>query len=161
MPDASTSPVPEQRVADAVTAAAQRASQRHPHLAGLLRDELDGLVRRLQDAVGGGGSDAERWQAYVVQLDRGLDELQVELDRAVERSPAPEQVRPVLALRCRALELLAWRWHARGSDGRAGSGEPEVLVDAERELRRCEADGRPREELDRALRQVRSELGAG
>ena len=152
-------PVPGQQVSEALDAAAQRISQRHPRFSDVLHAELSGLGRRLRHALGDGAAPgAGGWQAYVVQLDRGLDELQVEIGRVAERSPdADERVRSAVALRCRALELLAWSRRAGGPG--AKPEEAQALGRAEQELQRCEGAGRPTGELERALERVRTTCG--
>ena len=81
-----------------------------------MRAELALLDEQLQrashsvyigDAATSAPVSAEGWQDYVNALDRGLSELQVEIDRSAERPGADDmQVRAVMTLRCRALALL-------------------------------------------------------
>ena len=99
-----------------VTSAAERAAERHPRFADVVRAELALLHEQLQrasrsvstgDAATSAPPSAEGWQDYVNALDRGLSELQVEIDRSAERPGADDmQVRAVMTLRCRALALL-------------------------------------------------------
>ena len=161
---------PEQHVEQAVTATAQQVAHRYPAFSSVVHVELNGLVHHLRRAVTGTSAlDAAAWSAYTTELDRGLGELQVEIGRAAEQpSTAEEQgpdpideVRASLRLRSRSLELLAWRFSLLARGDQQVRREPEgleALLHAERELRRCEETGQPRNELEDAVHRVRSQL---
>jgi hypothetical protein len=166
----SLTSLPEQHVERALDQAAGSAARRHPRYSSLVHVELSGLMHHLRRALTGTSApNTSAWSAYVTQLDHGLGELQIEMDEAAEqqdtvREPdvAPgERVRSVLRLRCRSLELLTWRFSllTQGDDRvRRGPQELQALLQAERQLRRCEAAGQPQRELEEAVQRVRSQL---
>lgn len=126
------------RVADTERA----VSSRYADLAGSVRQSFEHLRHGLElahtrcDTVEDG-----HWADYVVQLDRGLAELDIEIDRAANGGDGPGAPE-VLVIRTTALELAGWRLRTRLPDPR--SGEPSAarsrLAAAEAELERYRAD---------------------
>ncbi len=68
--------------------------------------------------------DGASWAGYVVDLDRGIDELHVELAMVAQRPVAGPGVDDVLLARTSALELDAWRLAADA--GPAGPGATDL-----------------------------------
>jgi hypothetical protein len=115
--------------------------------------------------------DERRWADYVELLDRGLDELDIEVSRAAESADPGPGVAEVLAIHSSALELAGWRMRFSLHDDAA----PEVtavrasVAVAESELaRRRTARGTdariPGEALERSMEQVRQaarQVGSG
>jgi hypothetical protein len=161
---------PEQYVEQAVAAATQQVVHRHPALSDVVHVELNSLAHHLRRAVTGTSAmDAAAWSAYATELDRGLDELQVEIRRAAEwpstadaQGPDPvEHVRTSVRSQSRSLELLAWRFSLLARGDQQGRQDPEgleALLHAERELRRGEETGQAQNDLEEAMHRVRSHL---
>jgi hypothetical protein len=86
------------------------AGERHVGFAAVIGHSLQRLRSRLEhvhercDSV-----DDRDWAGYVSDLDRGLDELDLEIARAVERQGPGPTVEDVLTARTSALEIRAWR----------------------------------------------------
>lgn len=126
----SRPPIDQATVTDMVTSAAERAAERHPRFADVVRAELGDLHEQLQrtlrsvhtaDSATTAPLPAGGWQDYVNTLDHGLSELQVEIDRSAERPETDDQqVRAALTLRCRALALLT-RQQIEGQTAREAS----------------------------------------
>ena len=94
------------RLADAERAAASR----YPRFADAVRQSVGRLSAGLALAHSRGEAvDDERWEGYVVTLDRGLDALDAEMARAAERPTGGPTVADVLAIHATGLELQGWR----------------------------------------------------
>lgn len=102
-------------VTDTVTSAGERAAERTPRFADVVRAEPSDLheqsprtrsVHTADSATTAPLPEGNR-QDYVNALDRGSSGAQVEIDRSADRpQTGDEQVRAVLTLRCRASALL-------------------------------------------------------
>ncbi|OLT15101.1 hypothetical protein BJF78_16790 [Pseudonocardia sp. CNS-139] len=95
------------RVQQSVATAAAELGAEHPHHG--FRAALDDLGARLahvHDRCSEVSDDA--WAAYAARLDRGLDELQVELGRAAEHADSAPSADDVLFSRTTRLELDGW-----------------------------------------------------
>ncbi|MDZ5446949.1 hypothetical protein U2F26_30215 [Micromonospora sp. 4G57] len=71
--------------------------------------------------------DEQDWAGYVAGLDRGLDELNVEIGRAADRPETGPSVEDVLLTHTSALELTGWRMRFGILDARVAavlSGNP-------------------------------------
>ncbi len=111
--------------------------------------------------------DAASWAGYVADLDRGIDELHVELAMAAQRPVAGPTVDDVLLARTSALELDAWRLALdAGPDRPDGAPGPRpALAAAEAALARYRqqlgaADPPSRAELETATAALRR-MGPG
>ncbi|MEU8241110.1 hypothetical protein AB0C07_22940 [Actinoplanes missouriensis] len=92
-----------------VAAAEQSAAARHAGLADAIRHPFQRLRSGLGQAHARCAAvDEKTWATYVADLDRGLGELQTEVDRAAERVGEPG-VAQVLDRHVTALELAGWR----------------------------------------------------
>jgi hypothetical protein len=95
------------QVETSVSRAAAEIGAEHPHHGfRAVRDDLAARLalvhdrcQHVEDAV---------WAAYTTQLDRGLDELQIELTRAVEHPDSGASAADVLFARTTRLELDGW-----------------------------------------------------
>jgi hypothetical protein len=96
-------------VQTAVATAAADVGEEHRHRGGALRAVLDELGARLAQVHDRCHEvDDDAWAAYAARLDRGLDELQVELTRATEHGDSSPSVDDVLFARTTRLELDGW-----------------------------------------------------
>jgi hypothetical protein len=124
---------------------AERAAvDRYPGVADAIRRSVgrlrDGLYRAHSrpEAV-----DDRQWADYVVDLDRGLDELDAELDRAAGDRPtaAGPGVEEVLTIHASGLELQGWRLRFARFETAADLDEVRSrLAAAEAELERFRAE---------------------
>ena len=127
----------------------------HPRLAPAVRGVLAPLRDRLHRVhVGCQQADAGAWAAYTADLDRGIDELTVEIGRAAEQQRAGAEVDDVLAATAVRLELraLQLRLQTLTEDG-VDTAEPQALADALAEQMVHRPVG---EEADHALGELRS-----
>ena len=86
---------------------AAELSARHPHHG--LHAALDELRTRLAEVHDRCHQvDDEAWAAYSTELDRGLDELQLEVARTAEHPDSGPSVDDVLFARTTRLELDGW-----------------------------------------------------
>lgn len=138
---------------------ATSVAREHPHRADAVRVALDRLRDRLRHAHQQSHDvDESAWAEYVVELERGLDELQIEIARAAEPADAGPTLDDLLYKRTTALELSGWRLRVDAARTR-----PEWLVQAARELTNYErashesSDG-ARANLERAMAQLRGAL---
>jgi hypothetical protein len=102
-------PVPARlaQVETSVAAAATDVGAEHPHRGfRAVLDELGVRLARVHDRCHEVGEDA--WAAYTARLDRGLDELQMELARAAEHPDSGPPGDDVLFARATRLELDGW-----------------------------------------------------
>ncbi|KGH48165.1 MULTISPECIES: hypothetical protein [Modestobacter] len=125
----------------------------HPALAPVvrgvlapLRDRLHRLHVRCQEA------DTAAWAAYTADLDRGLGELAVEMDRATQQAGSGPVVDDVLATAAARLELRAWqlRLSASGADDPDAERARALTVAAAGHL--AELDAAPGRETAAVLR---------
>ena len=94
----------------AVDRVADQVAGQQPQTAGRLRAALDDLRTRLRHAHGACHEvDADSWASYVSGLDRGLDELQIELSRTADGTDAARPMEEALFTRVTRLELDGWR----------------------------------------------------
>lgn len=129
----------------------------HPRLApavrgvlGPLRDRLHRVHSSCQQA------DAPTWAVYTAELDRGVDELTVEIARAAERQAAGAEVDDVLAGTAARLELRAWQLRLGTlTDAGADTAAAQELADA-LARRLAEQPTAPRAEVDAALGDLRT-----
>jgi hypothetical protein len=106
----STSPERVAEVDRHVTAAADAAAQRHPHLAVTIRHSFDRLRGGLARAHARSEAvDSAAWATYVADLDRGLGELDKEIGRAASGAGDETGVDDVLTIHATGLELRGWR----------------------------------------------------
>lgn len=106
--------------------------------------------------------DGVSWAGYVVDLDRGIDELHVELAMAAQRPVAGPSLDDVLLARTSALELDAWRLSVdAGPASTGGSDLRPALIAAEVALARYREDlaasrAPARAELEEAMARLRT-----
>jgi hypothetical protein len=101
----------------------------------------------------------DRWADYVDQLDRGLDELDAELDRAAGRTGAGPDASEVLTIRLTGLELQGWKLRFDGATGGLDHVRSSLAA-AEAELDRYEAEcdtgsARTADAVDRSVADLR------
>lgn len=123
------------------------------------RDLFDGLLHRLRrvhdtcEQV-----DDEAWGAYVTRLDRGLDELAVELGRAGEPPSAGPEPGDMPYVHATRLEIDGWVLrldHAR-DESQAGRGAArEVAARAARNLDEYRRGEATQGDLDRSMEEIR------
>lgn len=141
----------------------------HPALAHTVRGVLAPLRDRLRrvhlDCL---QAEASAWAAYTADLDRGLDELSVEVARAAQRPGSTRDVEDVLSMAAARLELQAWRLRLDSpATGDTDTGQARLLADAvARDLAALEGEDDPapaaalRARLDQDLAALRR-LSAG
>jgi len=122
-------------VDDLVRSAREAVAPDHPYRSAL-HDALDGLRGRLRLAHAGCERvDDDAWADHVTRLDRGLDELAIEMRRVAEPSPVGQAVDEAIYIRATHLEIDSWMLrldHARGeSDAHAAR---ELAAEANRNL---------------------------
>lgn len=126
--------------------------------------DLHALVNHLHEALGHAHRhsdevDDRAWADYMDRLDRGVDELHVELARVAEHPAEPPTVPDIAFARASRLELDGWRMrfdvHGRRPDLLHRS-EQEISSFAERAKVSAEP---PREAVRQALDAVRDEAG--
>lgn len=121
----------QRRLADTERA----AGHRYADLAGAVRESFDRLRHGLNLAHSRCAAvEEQQWADYVAQLDRGLAELDVEMNRAAERSNGPS-VPQALVIHTTALELTGWRLRTSLPDA-----TPEALAAMEPGLAAAEAE---------------------
>lgn len=128
------------------------------------RSSLHALVNHLHDALGHAHRhsdevDGGAWADYVDRLDRGVDEMHLELARAAERPAEAPTVSEVAFARVSRLELDGWRLRFDVHGSRS-----DLLHRAEQEIssfeQGAEASADPaREPVRQALDAVRDEVG--
>ena len=123
VPPATRPAVVDQRLAQATAGLCRDNPTVAPAVRGVLAPLRDRLRRVHERCV---QADADSWSAYRADLDRGLDELSMEVARAA--GPAGPAVDDVLATAAARLELRAWelRLHTVGG--------PDPLVAEARQL---------------------------
>lgn len=90
-----------------VAAAAVEVGAEHPHRGfRVVLDELGARLVQVHDRCH--EVDERAWAAYSARLDRGLDELQVELARAAEHADSAPSAEDLLFARITRLELDGW-----------------------------------------------------
>ena len=104
----------------------------HPACAGSVRGVLAPLRDRLRRVHERGRPvDADAWATYRAELDRGLDELSLEVARAAQEPGRGPAVDDVLATAAARLELRAWelRLHtATGDDPRVAAAREQAAT---------------------------------
>ena len=129
----------------------------HPRLAPAVRGVLAPLRDRLHRVHSSSQqADAPTWAVYTAELDRGVDELTVEIARAAERQATGAEVDDVLTGAAARLELRAWQLRLGTlTEAGADTAEAQALADA---LVRRLADAAPvtRDEVDHALADLRA-----
>jgi hypothetical protein len=147
------------RVDDAVCAAgdgvASGGSPRHA-----VFDELRGRLRRVHDACE--QVDDRAWADYVTRLDRGLDELAVEVGRAGEPSAAGSAADAALYVHATRLEVDGWVLrldHARDGWSTGRDGVRELAARAGRYLDEYRRGAATRADVDRTLDDIRAVSG--
>ncbi len=122
-------------------------------------EELHGRLRRAHDTCE--QVEERAWADYVTRLDRGLDELAVELGRAGEPSAAGPAVDGMPYVHATRLEIDGWVLrldHAR--DGRSSATARELAARADRSLDEYRRGAATRADVDRTLDDVRAISGA-
>jgi hypothetical protein len=136
----------EAQVRHRLEEAERAAADRYPGVADAIRRSVGRLRAGLDKAHSRSETvDDRQWADYVIDLDRGLDELGTELDRAAGRQPSAvgAGVAEVLTIHASGLELQGWRLRFARFET-AGTGLDEVrsrLAAAEAELERFRAGG--------------------
>jgi len=106
----------------------------HPGRAPAVRGVLGPLRDRLHHVHAGcQAAGAVDWAAYSADLDRGLDELSVEIGRAAQQPDGGPTVDAVLHLSATRFELRAWQLKlaalaAHGADDRQARQRAETLA---------------------------------
>jgi hypothetical protein len=125
-----------------------------------LFDELRHRLRRVHDACE--QVDDEAWGAYVIRLDRGLDELTVELARTSEPPSAGPGLEGMPYVHATRLEIDGWVLrldHARDGS-RAGQGAVrEAAARAARNLDEYRRGEATQGDLDRTMEDFREIAG--
>ena len=144
-----------------VRAAADRLCDRHPEMAGPVRSRLDALRGRIRLAHARCARvEAEAWAQHRAELDRGLAELDVELDRARQGGPAGgPSLDTVLLGTAASLELRAWRLYLDTTFA-ADAPAHELAADVERNVSRLRAADRMADGAAAARMQVEESLEA-
>ncbi len=145
------------RVVDVVRAAGRGAAAGRPSWHDLF-EELRGRLRRAHDTCE--QVDDRAWADYVTRLDRGLDELALELRRAGEPSgpgPAVDGLPYVHATRLEVDGRVLRLDHAR--DGRSSATARELAARADRHLDEYRRGAATRADVDRTLDDVRTVAG--
>jgi hypothetical protein len=123
-------------------------------------DELLHRLRRVHDTCE--HVDDEAWGAYVNRLDRGLDELAVELGRTSESPSAAPELEGMPYVHATRLEIDGWVLrldHARDGS-RAGQGAVrEVTARAARNLDEYRRGEATQGDLDRTMEEIREIAG--
>jgi hypothetical protein len=134
------------------------AGEGAPH--GALRATLDQLRHRLGRAHTACDQVEDRvWAEYVARLDRGLDELAIEVDRAASDADAATDV--TLFVHATRLEIDGWMLrldHAR--DGRDGStAARDLAARASRDLEDYQRGVAGRADVERTMDGIREAAG--
>ncbi len=104
--------------------------------------------------------EAEAWAEHRAALDRGLAELDIELDRARQGGPAGgPSLETVLLGTAASLELRAWRLYLDTTFA-AGAPAHELAADVERNVSRLRAADRTADGAAAARTQVEESLEA-
>jgi hypothetical protein len=125
-----------------------------------LFDELLRRLRRVHDTCE--QVDDEAWADYVTRLDRGLDELAVELDRTSEPPSAGPGLESMPYVHATRLEIDGWVLrldHARDGSGAAHGAVRELVARAVRNLDEYRRGEATRGDLDRAMEDIRDTAG--
>jgi DNA repair exonuclease SbcCD ATPase subunit len=103
----------------------------HPQRAEPVRAALDRLRERLRHLHQHPGEVNESaWAQYITELERGLDELQIEIARAAEPADSGPTLEDLLNKRTTALELSGWRLRVDAARARPESLEPDASMPA-------------------------------
>jgi hypothetical protein len=143
-----------------VRAAGERAAAGHPPRLRVF-DELRGRLRQAHDTCDQVGDRV--WADYVTRLDRGLDELAVEVGRTAEPPAAGSPVEGMPYVHATRLEIDGWVLRLDQARAGTSSGEGVARDLAARttvrlaEYRRGEAT---RDEVDRSVQDVRGAVSA-
>ncbi|GIF47126.1 hypothetical protein Afe04nite_16650 [Asanoa ferruginea] len=137
-----------------LSAAEHAAAERHAGLSETVRHSFARLRGGLERAHTRSDTVDEReWADYVTQLDRGLDEMHIELGRAAEHPDAGPEAAKVLTTHASKLELDGWRLQFTVLDADARAR----LAASEAELASYRAGDRPAaDDLERSLDQLRA-----
>ncbi|MGY1857582.1 hypothetical protein [Modestobacter sp. SYSU DS0290] len=160
-PAGTTSEVRASEVDAHLQTVTDRLCDGHPEVAGPVRTALGGLRDRLRRVhTQCGPTDATVWAAHRAELDRGLAELEVELDRATRHEPSGgPTLDALLFTTVSSLELRAWRLRL-DTVGGAPAAVHDLASTARREVDAVRAtdDGEARARAARTMEALRREL---
>jgi hypothetical protein len=153
----------EQRLGNA----ASRLGGEHPRAADTVRSALHGLRERLAHAhADTHHADDVAWARYSADLDRGIDELSVEMTRVMEQPGGGSGVEDVLYIRATSLELDGWSLRLDVPEHGTESDVRTLVATAKRELseyRAAVSSGQraSRDGVQRAMDELRRTAGPG
>nr|WP_221374598.1 hypothetical protein [Actinoplanes polyasparticus] len=136
-----------------LSGAEQAAAERHADYAEAIRASFDRLRKGLESAHAGHQVADQEWAAYVAGLDRGLDELHLELAHAADLPAATGK----LLVHASRLELAGWRlrFSVPGADASDYDGVRERLAAAETEVDSFAAGGSSAPQVHRRIDDLR------